>query len=124
MQVLSPVSVQALSPGSVQEQNPASVQIQSPTSVQTNVSKSQKDLEKENKQNEFTNNVSQKEHTKGRTSATCIDLVLRQSTQSRNACQVMFGSYHQNDVRFSEQSRGFSVQEMLYVCYHTQLVLM
>ena len=39
--------------------------------------------------------------------ATCIDLVFRQSTQSWNACQIIFGSYHQNDVRFSEQSRGF-----------------
>ena len=60
VQALSTVSVQALSPVSVQAQNPASVQIQSPASVQANASKSQKDLEKGNKQNEFTNNVSTK----------------------------------------------------------------
>ena len=41
------------------------------------------------------------------TTETCIDLVLRQSAQSWNACQIPFGSYNQNDVRFSEQSRGF-----------------
>ena len=106
-QALSPVSMQAHTPASVQIQSPANEQALSLVSVQENTSKSQKDLEKGNKQNEFTNNVSQKEHENGKTIATCIDLVLRQSTQSLNACQIIFGSYHQNDVRFSEQSRGF-----------------
>ena len=70
VQVLSPASVQALSPLSMQAHTPASVQIESPASeqalcpvsVQANGSQTQKDLEKGNKQNEFTNNVSQKEH--------------------------------------------------------------
>ena len=43
------------------------------------------------------------EHKNRKTTATCIDLVLRQSTQSWNACQIIF-IY---DIRFSEQSRGF-----------------
>ena len=94
-------------PASVQVLSPVSVQIQSPASLQANVSKSQKDLEKGNKQNDFTNKVSQKEHEEGRATATCIDLVLRQSTQSWNACQVNYGSCHQIDVRFPEQCRGF-----------------
>ena len=38
---------------------------------------------------------------KGKTTATCIDLALRQSTHSWNACQTIFGRYHQNDVRYS-----------------------
>ena len=74
VQVLSPASVQALSPVSMQTHTPASVQIRSPASeqalspvsVQANTSKSQKDLEKGNKQNEFTHNVSQKEHENGK----------------------------------------------------------
>ena len=107
VQVQSPASEQALSPTSMQAPNPASVQIQSPASVQANASKSEKDLEEGNTQNEFTNNVSQKDNEKGKPTATCIDLVLSQSTHSWNACQIIFGSYHQNDARFSEQSRGF-----------------
>ena len=35
------------------------------------------------------------------------DLILSQSMHSWNACQIIFGSYHQSDIRFSEQSRGF-----------------
>ena len=112
MQVQSPASMQALSPASMQAQKPASVQIlspaseqaRSPASMQANASKSQKDLEKGNTQKEFTNNVSQKDNEKGKITATCIDLVLSYSTHSWNACQIIFGSYHQNDIRFSEQS--------------------
>ena len=64
-----------------------------------------------------------KKNKKKKTTATCIELVLRQSTQSWNACQIIFGSYHQNDVRFSDQSRGFQCTGMLFICYHTQLLL-
>ena len=68
---------------------------------------SQKDLEKGNTQKEFTNNVSQNDNEKGKTTATCIDLVLFHSIHTWNACQIIFGSCHQIDVRFSEQFRGF-----------------
>ena len=104
---LSSASERALSPASKQALSPASERALSSASVQANASKLQKDLEKGNTQNEFTNNVSQKDNEKGKTTATCIDLALRQSTHSWNACQTIFGSYHQNDVRYSEQSRVF-----------------
>ena len=98
VQVQSPASMQALSPASMQAHNPASVQIQSPASekargpasVQANASKSRKDLEKGNTQKEFTNNVSQKDNEKGKTTATCIDLALSHSTHSWNACAIIF----------------------------------
>ena len=39
--------------------------------------------------------------------AFCTELVLQSSEQSWNACHILFGSFHQNDRRFSEHSRGF-----------------
>ena len=35
------------------------------------------------------------------------ELVLGSSELSWNACYILFGSFHQNDRRFSEHSRGF-----------------
>ena len=35
------------------------------------------------------------------------EFVLRPSEQSWNACQILFGSFHQSDRRFSEHSKGF-----------------
>ena len=37
----------------------------------------------------------------------CTELVLRSPKQPWNACHILFGSFHQNDTRFSEHSRGF-----------------
>ena len=51
------------------------------------------------------------------------ELVVQSSEQSWNGCHILFGSFHQNDKRFSEHSRGFSVQVIHCICFHTQLVL-
>ena len=39
-------------------------------------------------------------------SVLCTELVLRSPKQPWNACHILFGSFHQNDRRFSEHSRG------------------
>ena len=109
VQVLSPASVQALSPVSMQAHTPASVQIQSPASEQALSPASVQEIRVNHKKilKKEINKINLQTMYHKNSMKMCIDLVLRQLTQSWNAFQILFGRYHQNDVRFSEQSRGF-----------------
>ena len=128
MQARSPVSVQAQSPVSMQAQIPVSVQVQSPVSMQANESESKIIHESENMKSK-----TQFQHTQAQPAqfqhssltqfepidlvdnpianddrnAIYTELVLGSPEQSWNACHILFGSFHQNDRRFSEHSRGF-----------------
>ena len=129
IQAKSPVSLQAQSLVSVQAQSPVSMQAQSPVQMQANESESKVVHESENMKSKLT----QFEHKQDQPAqfhhssltqieaidlvdnplanddgnALCTELVLRLLEQSWNACHILFGSFHQNDRRFSEHSRGF-----------------
>ena len=130
MQAQSPVSVQARSPVSVQAQSPVNMQAQSSVSVQKNRSISDIVIESENMPSKLT----QFQHIQAQTTqvqqtaltqfqridlaqnplanndrnALFTEFVFRSSERSWNACRhILFGSFHQNDRQFFEDSRGF-----------------
>ena len=50
---------------------------------------------------------------------------LESTNYSRNDLNGMvFGSFHQNDARFSSSLEDFSAHVMQHACWHTQLALM
>ena len=112
VQAQSPVSVQAHIPVSVQAQSPVSVQAQSPVSMQARNSANEKLHGKRHTQSKFIkiqpkNLVQMSLENSYETNVSCSEVVFRSVILSWNACHIIFGSFHQNDARFSEKSRGF-----------------
>ena len=130
VQARSPISVQAQSPASMQAQSPVNMHPQSFVSVQKNQSISDIVIESENMPSKLT----QFQHIQAQTTqfqqtaltqfqridlaqnplanddrnALFTEFVFRSSERSWNACRhILFGSFHQNDRRFFEDSRGF-----------------
>ena len=117
------------SPVSVQAQSPVSMQAQSPVSMQANESESKIIYESESMKSNFTQfqhkqaQPAQFQHSSlteieaiysvdnplaiDDRNALYTELVLPSLEQSWNACHIIFESFHQNDRRFSDHSRGF-----------------